>query len=62
MTLPGSVRRGLRSGLAGLLLLSCAAVALARGEASSVWSVKGRQNTVYFAGSVLLRCRLAAPR
>jgi uncharacterized protein YbaP (TraB family) len=33
-------------------LLSCAAVALARGESSSVWSVKGRQNTVYFAGSV----------
>jgi uncharacterized protein YbaP (TraB family) len=52
MTLPGSVRRGLRSGLAGLLLLSCAAFALARGEGSSVWSVKGKQNTVYFAGSV----------
>jgi uncharacterized protein YbaP (TraB family) len=51
MTLPESLRRGLKCGLAALLLLACAGSLHARGE-SSVWSVKGKQNTVYFAGSV----------
>ena len=52
MTLPETVRRGLWRGLAGLLLLACSsALALARGE-SSVWTVKGKTNTVYLAGSV----------
>lgn len=51
MTLPDSLRRGLAGGLAGLLLLACTALAQGRG-ASSVWSVKGKTNTVYFAGSV----------
>lgn len=51
MTLPESLRRGLAHGLVGLLLFACAGVAQARGE-SSVWTVKGKTNTVYFAGSV----------
>jgi uncharacterized protein YbaP (TraB family) len=51
MTLPEILRRGLVSGLAGLLLLVCASPAQARGE-SSVWTVKGKTNTVYLAGSV----------
>jgi uncharacterized protein YbaP (TraB family) len=52
MTLPQLLQRGLTRGLAGLLLLaSTAGVAGAR-DASSVWSVKGRNNTVYLAGSV----------
>ena len=51
MTLPESLRRGLAHGLVGLLLFACAASAQARGE-SSVWTVKGKTNTVYFAGSV----------
>ena len=51
MTLPEALRRGLTRGLAGLLLFACAGAALARGE-TSVWTVKGKQNTVYFAGSV----------
>jgi uncharacterized protein len=51
MTLHESLRRGLKSGLAALLLLACASAAPARGD-SAVWSVKGKQNTVYFAGSV----------
>ena len=52
MTLPETLRRGLTRGLAGLLLFSCVAqLASARGE-SSVWTVKGKTNTVYFAGSV----------
>jgi hypothetical protein len=47
-----SPRRGLAQGLAGLLLLVCATgLAWARGE-TSVWTVKGRHNTVYLAGSV----------
>lgn len=51
MTLPESLRRGLAHGLAGLLLFACAGLAQARGE-TSVWQVKGKNNTVYFAGSV----------
>ena len=51
MTLPEALRRGLTRGLAGLLLLACAGAVHARGE-SSVWTVKGKHNTVYFAGSV----------
>lgn len=52
MTLPESLRRGLARGLAAILSLACATgVALAR-DTSSVWSVKGRNNTVYLAGSV----------
>ena len=51
MTLPEILRRGLASGLAGLLLLVCASSVQARGE-SSVWTVKGKTNTVYLAGSV----------
>ncbi|HUQ11348.1 MAG TPA: TraB/GumN family protein [Steroidobacteraceae bacterium] len=52
MTFPEALRRGLTRGLAGLLLLACVPdSALARGEAS-VWTVKGKTNTVYFAGSV----------
>jgi uncharacterized protein len=50
MTLPEALRRGLTRGLAGLLLLACAP-AFSRGE-SSVWTVKGKTNTVYLAGSV----------
>lgn len=51
MTLPEFLRRGLTRGLAGLLLFSYGGLAQARGE-SSVWTVKGKTNTVYFAGSV----------
>jgi uncharacterized protein YbaP (TraB family) len=52
MTFPGAMRRGLGTGLAGLLLcVAIAGGAQARGE-SSVWTVKGKHNTVYFAGSV----------
>lgn len=51
MTLPDALRRGLTRGLAGLLLFACASCLHARGE-SSVWIVKGKTNTVYFAGSV----------
>lgn len=51
MTLPQALRRGLTRGLAGLLLLACATLAQARGE-TSVWTVKGKTNTVYLAGSV----------
>lgn len=51
MTLPEALRRGLTRGLAGLLLLAFASLSHARGEAS-VWTVKGKANTVYFAGSV----------
>lgn len=51
MTFPDPLRRGLARGLAGLLLFACAGLAQARGE-TSVWSVKGKTNTVYFAGSV----------
>ena len=51
MTLPEALRRGLTRGLAGLLLLAFASLTHARGE-TSVWTVKGRTNTVYFAGSV----------
>jgi uncharacterized protein len=57
MTLPETLRRGLTRGLAGLLLLAClpyatrADSAASSGE-TSVWTVKGKTNTVYFAGSV----------
>jgi hypothetical protein len=52
MTLPETLRRGLTCGLAGLLLFASApSPAFARGE-TSVWTVKGRNNTVYLAGSV----------
>jgi uncharacterized protein YbaP (TraB family) len=51
MTLPEALRRGLTRGLAGLALLACAGALHARGE-TSVWTVKGKHNTVYFAGSV----------
>ena len=52
MTLPDSLRRSLARGFASLLLLAGASdAALARGE-SSVWTVKGQNNTVYLAGSV----------
>jgi uncharacterized protein YbaP (TraB family) len=52
MTFPESLRRGLRPGLAGLLLFAFGvASAQARGE-SSVWTINGRHNTVYLAGSV----------
>jgi uncharacterized protein YbaP (TraB family) len=52
MTLPEMLRRGLTCGLAGLFLLaSIPLTASARGE-TSVWTVKGRNNTVYLAGSV----------
>jgi uncharacterized protein YbaP (TraB family) len=51
MTLPEALQRGLTRGLAGLLLFACAHVVQARGE-TSVWTVKGKTNTVYFAGSV----------
>ncbi|HET9862195.1 MAG TPA: TraB/GumN family protein [Steroidobacteraceae bacterium] len=54
MKFPASAWRDLR-GLAGALLLACAAAgacAAPRADGSSVWAVKGRHNTVYFAGSV----------
>jgi uncharacterized protein YbaP (TraB family) len=52
MTFPESLRRGFKRGLAGLLLLAVGVgAAQARGE-SSVWTIKGRHNTVYLAGSV----------
>jgi uncharacterized protein len=47
------LKRGLARGLAGLLLFASACgLAQARGETSSVWSIKGAHNTVYLAGSV----------
>ncbi len=52
MTLPPLLRRGCKTGLAGLLLLALAAGAAAARDMASVWSVKGKSNTVYFAGSV----------
>jgi uncharacterized protein YbaP (TraB family) len=51
MILPEPLRRGLAQGLAVLLSFACAGIATAR-EQSSVWSVKGKKNTVYLAGSV----------
>jgi uncharacterized protein YbaP (TraB family) len=53
MNFPRSAWRGLR-GLAGALLLACAGACAcaAPPDGSSVWVVKGRNNTVYFAGSV----------
>jgi uncharacterized protein len=52
MTLPELLQRGLTRGLAGLLLLASASGVAGARDASSVWSVKGRNNTVYLAGSV----------
>jgi len=47
------LKRGLARGLAGLLLFaSGCGLAQARGETTSVWSIKGAHNTVYLAGSV----------
>ena len=43
--------RGLARGLAGLLLFTFAGTA-AHADGSSVWSIKGKRNTVYLAGSV----------
>jgi uncharacterized protein len=52
MTFPESLWRGLKPGLAGLLLFAFGvASAQARGE-SSVWTINGKHNTVYLAGSV----------
>ena len=52
MTFPELMRRGLTRGLAALLLLASLA-GLARADGgSAVWSVKGKRNTVYLAGSV----------
>jgi uncharacterized protein YbaP (TraB family) len=52
MTFPDALRRGLTLGLASLTVFVCAAGnAQARGE-SSVWTLKGKTNTVYLAGSV----------
>jgi uncharacterized protein YbaP (TraB family) len=52
MTLPEALQRGLTRGLAGLLLFAFASSIHARGGETSVWTVKGKTNTVYFAGSV----------
>jgi uncharacterized protein YbaP (TraB family) len=52
MTLPELWRRGFARGLAGLALLAFAAGTVAAQGSASVWSVKGKRNTVYFAGSV----------
>jgi uncharacterized protein YbaP (TraB family) len=52
MTLPDFLRRGLGKGLAGLALLAFVAGTAAAQGTASVWTVKGRKNTVYFAGSV----------
>jgi len=43
--------RGLARGLAGALLFAFAGTA-AHADGSSVWSIKGKRNTVYLAGSV----------
>jgi uncharacterized protein YbaP (TraB family) len=52
MISPEALRRGLTRGLAGLaVLVFTAGAANARGE-SSVWTIKGKHNTVYLAGSV----------
>jgi uncharacterized protein len=52
MILPKLLRRGCKTGLAGLLLLSFAAGAAQARATASVWTVKGKSNTVYLAGSV----------
>jgi uncharacterized protein YbaP (TraB family) len=52
MTLPVLLRRGLTRGLAGLLLFAFASTAALARNQTSVWTVKGKANTVYFAGSV----------
>jgi uncharacterized protein YbaP (TraB family) len=52
MTLPETLRRGLTCGLAGLLLLASAPTPASEHGETSVWTVKGRNNTVYLAGSV----------
>jgi uncharacterized protein len=52
MILPDPLRRGLTRGLAGLLLFACAGGAAMADDVTSVWTVKGKKNTVYLAGSV----------
>ncbi len=52
MILSPLLRRGLKRGLAGLLLLAAAGCAAVAADTTSVWTVKGAKNTVYFAGSV----------
>lgn len=52
MTLPEMLRRGLGKSLAGLALLAFVAGPAFAQQNASVWSVKGRKNTVYLAGSV----------
>jgi uncharacterized protein len=55
MTFRHRVMRGLTRGLAGTLLLAGTFVfggAAANADGASVWSVKGKRNTVYLAGSV----------
>lgn len=52
MTLPDMLRRGFGKSLAGLALLAFAAGSAAAQGTASVWSVKGKKNTVYLAGSV----------
>jgi uncharacterized protein YbaP (TraB family) len=52
MIFPETLRRGLTRGLAGLaVFVFTAGAAQARGE-SSVWTIQGKHNTVYLAGSV----------
>jgi uncharacterized protein YbaP (TraB family) len=51
MTFLRRFQRGLGRGLAGALLLAVAG-GVAHADGASVWSVKGKRNTVYLAGSV----------
>ena len=52
MTFPDPSRRGLTRGLAGLAVLLFATGTAQAGGESSVWSIKGKHNTLYLAGSV----------
>ena len=51
MTFRHRLMRGLGRGLAGALLFVFAGAA-AQADGASVWSIKGKRNTVYLAGSV----------
>jgi uncharacterized protein len=51
MTFLRRLKRGLGRGLAGALLFAVAG-GMAHADGASVWSVKGKRNTVYLAGSV----------